>query len=69
MNYDVLKIWTIVSLSVLIKCLLITKKVCSPRHTRYRYSADRLQKYAQREEGVRGEERELLSLNPLKSGT
>ena len=28
MNYDVLKIWTIFSLSVLIKCVLITKKVC-----------------------------------------
>ena len=28
MNYDVLNIWTIFSLSVLIKCVLITKKVC-----------------------------------------
>ena len=28
MNYDVLKSWTISSLSVLIKRVLITKKVC-----------------------------------------
>ena len=29
MNYDVLKIWTIFSRSVLIKRVLITKKVCT----------------------------------------
>ena len=43
MNYDVLKIWTIFSLSVLIKRVLITKKVCRVSTTPIRIKFDSVQ--------------------------